>query len=49
MGLYVYYDPTIDLEGIEEDMKIADVAPTLLRAMGLPVPLEMEGRPLHYV
>jgi predicted AlkP superfamily phosphohydrolase/phosphomutase len=49
MGLYVYYDPKIDLEGIEADMKIADVAPTLLRAMGLPVPLEMEGRPLHYV
>jgi len=49
MGLYVYYDPAKDLGGVEKDMKIVDVAPTLLRAMGLPVPREMEGRPLQRV
>ena len=49
MGLYVYYDPRRDLGGRAEDLRIVDVAPTLLRAMGLPVPREMEGRPLRHI
>ncbi len=46
MGLYIYYDPREDLGGVVRELKIEDVAPTLLRAMGLPVPADMEGRPL---
>ncbi|KON30723.1 nucleotide pyrophosphatase [miscellaneous Crenarchaeota group-15 archaeon DG-45] len=45
-GLYVYYDPRRDLGGRAEDLRIVDVAPTILKAMGLPIPSEMEGRPL---
>ncbi len=48
MGLYIYYDPKKDLGG-EEDLNILDVAPTLLKAMGLPIPGEMEGKPLPSV
>jgi predicted AlkP superfamily phosphohydrolase/phosphomutase len=46
MGLYIYYDPREDLGGDAEDLGILDVAPTLLKAMGLTVPADMEGRPL---
>jgi predicted AlkP superfamily phosphohydrolase/phosphomutase len=46
MGLYIYYDPREDLGGDAEDLGILDVAPTLLKAMGLPIPADMEGRPL---
>jgi predicted AlkP superfamily phosphohydrolase/phosphomutase len=47
MGLYIYHDPRKDLGGRREDMRIVDVAPTLLRGMGLSVPTDMEGRPLR--
>ncbi len=47
MGLYIYYDPRKDMGGRKEDMRIVDVAPTLLKGMGLPVPADMEGRPLR--
>jgi predicted AlkP superfamily phosphohydrolase/phosphomutase len=47
MGLYIYHDPRRDLAGRSEDMRIVDVAPTLLRGMGLPIPADMEGRPLR--
>jgi predicted AlkP superfamily phosphohydrolase/phosphomutase len=46
MGLYIYYDPKKDLGGRVEDLNILDVAPTLMRAMGLPVPSDMEGKAL---
>ena len=46
MGLYVYYDPSRDLGGRVEDLNILDVAPPLMRAMGLPVPSDMEGKVL---
>ena len=49
MGLYVYYDPRRDLGGRVEDLNILDVAPTLMRAMGLRVPADMEGSPLSGV
>ena len=47
MGLYIYHDPRKNLGGRREDMRIVDVAPTLLKGMGLPVPADMEGRPLR--
>lgn len=46
MGLYIYYDPREDLEGRVEDLNILDVAPTLMKALGLKVPEDMEGEPL---
>ena len=46
MGLYIYYDPREDLKGRAEDHNILDVAPTLMKALGLKVPEDMEGEPL---
>ncbi|NQT08526.1 alkaline phosphatase family protein [Candidatus Bathyarchaeota archaeon] len=46
MGLYIYYDPREDLNGRAEDLNILDVAPTLIKALGLKVPEDMEGEPL---
>jgi len=46
MGLYIYYDPQEDLKGRAEDLNILDVAPTLMKALGLKVPEDMEGEPL---
>jgi predicted AlkP superfamily phosphohydrolase/phosphomutase len=46
MGLYIYYDPEKDLGGRIEDLNILDVAPTLMKAVGLPVPAHMEGKAL---
>lgn len=45
MGLYIYYDPGKDLGGRTVDMGIIDVAPTLMRAIGLTIPPDMEGKP----
>jgi predicted AlkP superfamily phosphohydrolase/phosphomutase len=47
IGLYIYHDPRKDLGGKREDMRIVDVAPTILKGMKLPVPADMEGRPLR--
>jgi len=47
MGLYIYHDPRRDLGGRREDMRIVDIAPTILKGMGLHVSAEMEGRPLR--
>lgn len=49
MGLYIYYDPKRDLSGMEVDLHIIDVAPTLLKTMGIPVPVEMKGKPLSCI
>lgn len=46
MGLYIYFDPKRDLGGMFQRRNILDVAPTLLRVMGLPIPADMEGNPL---
>ncbi|MGD2142107.1 MAG: alkaline phosphatase family protein [Candidatus Bathyarchaeota archaeon] len=45
-GLYIYFDPQNDHGGKVLDLNILDVAPTLMKAMGLPVPPEMEGKVL---
>jgi len=49
MGLYVYHDPKTDLGGKIEDLRIVDVAPTILKAMGISIPRGMEGSPLKYI
>ena len=45
-GLFIYYDPKRDLGGVERELKITDIAPTVLKSMGMPIPRDMEGRPL---
>jgi len=45
-GLYIYYDPQRDLGGVERELKIMDIAPTVLKALGVPIPADMKGRPL---
>ncbi|HDI53102.1 MAG TPA: hypothetical protein ENF89_02995 [Candidatus Bathyarchaeota archaeon] len=47
-GLYIYHDPRRDLGGRRLDMTIYEVAPLVLRAMGLQVPRDME-RPPEFV
>ena len=47
MGIYLLYDPRNDLGGMVRDLSILDVAPTLLKVMELPIPEEMEGKPLQ--
>lgn len=49
MGLYIYQDPKKDLGGKIDDLRIVDVAPTILKAMGIPIPRGMEGSPLKYI
>ncbi len=48
-GLYIYYDPRRDLGGRIEDMNILDVAPTVLKVMGLRVSPDMEGESFPWV
>lgn len=47
-GIFIFYDPRRRIGG-EVDVSIYDVAPTILRVMGLPVPDGMEGRVLEEV
>jgi predicted AlkP superfamily phosphohydrolase/phosphomutase len=49
MGVYIYFDPKRDLEGKETDMSILDIAPTILRSMGLPIPEDLKGTPNPYI
>ncbi len=45
MGMFIYYDPKRQLGGRElQGVRLYDIAPTVLAAMGQPVPAEMIGR-----
>jgi predicted AlkP superfamily phosphohydrolase/phosphomutase len=44
-GMYIFHDPKVP-GSVRKDIDILDVAPTVLRAMGLPVPADMRGKPL---
>jgi predicted AlkP superfamily phosphohydrolase/phosphomutase len=44
-GMYILRDPR-DRVSIRRDIDITDVAPTILKTMGLPVPPDMKGRPI---
>ncbi|MBI2302670.1 MAG: alkaline phosphatase family protein [Armatimonadetes bacterium] len=46
-GLFVLSDPHSAERGEVEGARIYDVAPTILERMGLAVPADMIGRPLH--
>jgi len=48
-GVFILYDPRRSLGGRRVAVDILDVAPTILKLMGLPVPATMEGRPVEGV
>ncbi len=48
-GVFVLYDPKGRRRGVRAEMNIMDVAPTVLRIMGLPVPEGVEGRVVEEV
>ncbi len=43
---FIACDPALVGKPLREGGRLADIAPTLLKAMGLPIPPEMEGTPL---
>lgn len=43
-GLYIYYDPRSQGQGLGPKRHLMDVAPTLLDLMGVPIPAGMQGR-----
>ena len=45
-GLYIYHDPREDRKGRNLDANILDIAPTILKAMGIEIPSDMEGKSL---
>jgi predicted AlkP superfamily phosphohydrolase/phosphomutase len=45
-GMYIFYDPKAKMS-VRKDIDITDVAPTVLKAMGLPVPADMKGKSLR--
>src|SRR5208337_3622133 len=48
-GIFILKDPKIGKVGRITDVKILDVAPTLLEIFGIPVPATMEGKPIECV
>jgi predicted AlkP superfamily phosphohydrolase/phosphomutase len=45
-GIFVLHDPTLPPIGQIPDVKILDIAPTLLQRMGVTIPTSMEGKPI---
>ena len=43
---FIACDPALVGKPLRNDGRLADIAPTMLKAMGLPIPEEMEGKPL---
>ncbi|MCC7292900.1 MAG: alkaline phosphatase family protein [Phycisphaerales bacterium] len=46
-GMYLFAHPTIQGRGRADGATLYDVAPTILRELGQPIPPDMQGRPLH--
>jgi len=46
-GLFILYDPRSSGRGEILGASIHDIAPTILERMGLPIPADMIGKPLH--
>ncbi|MBM3497437.1 MAG: phosphodiesterase [Armatimonadetes bacterium] len=46
-GLFALYDPRSNERGELRGASLYDVAPTILERMGLPVPEDMIGKPIH--
>jgi predicted AlkP superfamily phosphohydrolase/phosphomutase len=43
-GIFIMYDPRRQGMGKVDGLRIMDVAPTVLEAMGLPIPADMQGK-----
>ena len=43
-GMFILYDPTRDLGGQRVQAQIMDVAPTVLKYLGEPIPADMQGK-----
>ena len=48
-GIFIFYDPQRKIGKMIRDVSILDVAPTILKVMGFPVPADMEGKPIEEV
>jgi predicted AlkP superfamily phosphohydrolase/phosphomutase len=46
-GMYIYAHASLPARGRVDGPTLYDVAPTLLTELGMPVPGDMRGRPLH--
>jgi predicted AlkP superfamily phosphohydrolase/phosphomutase len=46
-GLYILYDPARDLGGRRMPAQIMDIAPTVLKYMGEPIPADMQGKAIE--
>ncbi len=47
-GVFLYYDPNAREGGVLPAQEILDVTPTLLTALGEPVPDHIQGRPIQF-
>jgi predicted AlkP superfamily phosphohydrolase/phosphomutase len=47
-GIFIMYDPQRQGMGKVDGLRIMDVAPTVLDAMGLPIPADMQGKRVTY-
>jgi predicted AlkP superfamily phosphohydrolase/phosphomutase len=45
-GMFMIYDPAQNLGGINRNLHVLDIAPTVLQAMGLKIPADMTGNAL---
>ena len=46
-GMYIFCHPTLPARGRIDGPTLFDVAPTILRQLALPIPPDMQGKPLH--
>lgn len=46
-GLFILYDPRSNERGELKGISLYDVAPTVLERLGLPIPKDMIGKPIH--
>jgi 2,3-bisphosphoglycerate-independent phosphoglycerate mutase len=42
----IVVEPGLERVALKTDGRLADIAPTVLELMGLPIPVEMTGKPL---
>ena len=47
-GIFILKDPAVQKLGRIADVKILDVAPTLLKILNIPIPATMEGKPIEF-
>ena len=49
-GVFIHYNPQQEMGGKKlKDVSLLDFAPTILKLMGIPIPQDMEGKPIEEV